>query len=143
MLRLAAIESTLGGAASLGRALRYLEAGAVLLIRWAEDSRLPPVRVWGLRLAAAVSVLALAVPAVAATPGPSARMGPAAVPALYKNCTALNKKWPHGVGKVGARDKTSGKPVTTFKRFTHAYNIAISYNKSLDRDKDGIACEQA
>ena len=64
-------------------------------------------------------------------------------PALYKNCTALNKKYPHGLGRVGARDKTSGTPVTTFKRSTRLYRLAMSNNKGLDRDKDGIACEKA
>lgn len=34
--------------------------------------------------------------------------GARAVPALWKNCTYVNKRYPHGVGKVGARDKDSG-----------------------------------
>jgi hypothetical protein len=72
--------------------------------------------------------------------GPAIR---SAIPPLYKNCTALNKKYPHGIGKANARDKTSGKPVTTFKRNTKLYNTAMSYNKRLDGDKDGIACEKA
>jgi hypothetical protein len=67
----------------------------------------------------------------------------ALVPSLYKNCTNLNKKYPHGVGKLGARDKTSGTRVTTFKRSTLIYRRAMSYNRGLDRDKDGIACEKA
>jgi hypothetical protein len=66
----------------------------------------------------------------------------AKIPRLYKNCTNLNAKYPHGLGKVGARDKTSGDPVTTFKRSNRLYRIAMSYNKGLDRDKDGIACEK-
>jgi hypothetical protein len=42
----------------------------------------------------------------------SAAIGSAgAIPALYKNCTNLNKKYPHGLGSVGARDHTSGTPV--------------------------------
>ena len=57
----------------------------------------------------------------------------------YKNCTALNKAYPHGVGKPGARDKTSGKPVTNFTRSSSLY----AANKSSDRDGDGIACEKA
>jgi hypothetical protein len=32
--------------------------------------------------------------------------------------------------------------VTSFYRSTRLYNIAMSYNRGLDRDKDGIACEQ-
>jgi hypothetical protein len=54
----------------------------------------------------------------------------------------VNKRYPHGVGKLGAHDKTTGTPVTTFKRSTRLYRIAISYNRGLDRDKDGIACEK-
>jgi hypothetical protein len=67
----------------------------------------------------------------------------AAAPPLYKNCTNLNKRYPHGVGKALARDKTSGTPVRNFKRNTRLYNLAMSHNKGLDRDHDGIACEQA
>ena len=59
----------------------------------------------------------------------------------WKNCTRVNKTYPHGVGKVGARDSTSGTPVTTFKRSNALYNKAMDNNKGLDRDKDGIACE--
>jgi hypothetical protein len=65
-------------------------------------------------------------------------------PALYKNCTNFNKRYPHGVGKVGARDRTTGDdPVTNFRRSTKIYRTAMSWNKGLDRDKDGVACEQA
>jgi Excalibur calcium-binding domain len=65
-----------------------------------------------------------------------------AAPALYKNCTNLNKRYPHGVGKRLARDKTSGEPVRNFRRSTPLYTLAMSHNRGLDRDKDGIACEQ-
>lgn len=57
----------------------------------------------------------------------------------YKNCTALNKSYPHGVGRKGARDKTSGTPVTDFKVSASLY----AANKGSDRDGDGIACEKA
>ena len=56
----------------------------------------------------------------------------------YSNCTALHKRYPHGVGRWGARDHTSGTPVTNFKRSTRLYR----QNRHLDRDKDGIACEK-
>jgi len=59
--------------------------------------------------------------------------------ALYKNCTNMNKRYPHGAGRVGARDHTLGTPVTTFKRSNTLYRA----NSHLDRDKDGIACEKA
>ena len=63
-------------------------------------------------------------------------------PAWTKNCTALNKKYPHGVGRKNAKDKTSSKPVTNFKKSDSFYNTAMKHNKGLDRDKDGIACEK-
>ena len=58
----------------------------------------------------------------------------------FKNCTALNKVYKHGVGKKGAKDKVkgSGKRVTNFKVDTKVYN----QNKKSDRDKDGVACEK-
>jgi len=59
------------------------------------------------------------------------------VPAAWKNCTRVHKTYPHGVGKVGARDRTSGTRVTTFKRSNALYLKA----KHLDRDGDGVACE--
>ncbi len=68
--------------------------------------------------------------AVAVTPASAARS--------YSNCTALNKDYPHGVGRPGARDKTSGKRVTNFTRSSKIYNA----NTARDRDKDGIACEK-
>ena len=56
----------------------------------------------------------------------------------------MNKTYPHGVGRANARDKTSGSPpVTAFRRSNRLYRLAMSYNRGLDRDKDGIACEKA
>lgn len=72
--------------------------------------------------------------------GASAAQG--RVPPLYKNCKSLNEKYPHGLGRANARDKTSDTPVTNFKRSTKLYRIAMSHNRGLDRDKDGIACEK-
>lgn len=66
----------------------------------------------------------------------------------YKNCTALNKVYKHGVGKKGAKDKTSGKRVTNFKvsNALYAHNDGgkkrYKGEKDLDRDNDGIACEK-
>jgi hypothetical protein len=45
-------------------------------------------------------------------------------------------------GKLRGRDKTGGTPVTNFYRSTALYLIAMSHNRGLDRDKDGIACEK-
>jgi Excalibur calcium-binding domain len=54
-----------------------------------------------------------------------------------------DKRCQHGIGKAHARDHTSGTPVTNFTRSDRLYRIAISYNRGLDRDKDGVACEKA
>jgi hypothetical protein len=35
-----------------------------------------------------------------------------AIPARWKNCTFVNKRFPHGVGKLRAHDRTTGTPVT-------------------------------
>jgi hypothetical protein len=87
-----------------------------------------------------VAALALAL----AAPGTTAVQTNAAAPALFKNCTAFNKKYRHGVGRAGARDRVRGEtePVTTFVRSTRIYRIAMRYNDDLDRDKDGVACEK-
>lgn len=58
-----------------------------------------------------------AVSASATTSATRARVAVGAkTPPVYKNCTALNQKYAHGIGKAKARDKTSGTPVITFKR---------------------------
>ena len=54
----------------------------------------------------------------------------------------MNRNYPHGVGHYGAHDKTTGVPVTNFKHSTRLYRLAMHYNRGLDRDKDGIACEK-
>ena len=68
----------------------------------------------------------------------------ARVPPLYRNCTSLNKRYPHGLGKTTARDKTAGVPFRNFFKSNRLFAIANSYNHGLDRDHDhdGIACEK-
>lgn len=98
----------------------------------------PPMRLASLALAAGI---ALSVPVASAHAAESSTTASAATvkPKAYKNCTALNKVYKHGVGRSGARDKTSGKRVTNFRVNTKVYNLN---KKRLDRDKDGIACEK-
>ena len=66
----------------------------------------------------------------------------------YSSCKALQKDYPHGVGKKGAKDKTSGAKVTNFKVSTTVYGMNNAPRNSstgeydLDRDNDGIACEK-
>ena len=78
--------------------------------------------------------------------------GPAADAATraksYKNCSALNRDYPHGVGRENARDKTSGTRVTNFRvsNRLYAFNDGKAPRdrgeRDLDRDNDGIACEK-
>lgn len=87
----------------------------------------------------------LLVTAVVAASGAAATASPSTstIPRQWKNCTAVNHRYPHGVGRYGAHDKTTGVPVTNFKHSTRHYKTAMHYNKGLDRDKDGIACEKS
>jgi hypothetical protein len=88
-----------------------------------------------------LSVLLVLAAAFAATSA-TANATQARIPARWKNCTAVNKRYPHGVGRNAAHDHTSGVPVTNFKHSTKLYKTAMHYNEGLDRDRDGIACEQ-
>lgn len=55
----------------------------------------------------------------------------------FKNCDAVHKKYPHGIAKVGYKNKggsVKGKPFVNNKLYA-------AQPKTLDRDKDGVACE--
>jgi len=86
---------------------------------------------------ATINVTAPTAPFTPPTPAPKS----APVP-WWKSCVQLNKRYPHGVGRVGAHDKTRGKAVTNFKRSTSLYKLAVRHNRALDGDRDGIACEK-
>jgi hypothetical protein len=92
-------------------------------------------------LLAAIAAMGMAAVGLGAGQTPAATNA-AAIPYLWQNCTHVHTKYRHGVGKVGAHDRTTGTPVTTFYRSTRLYNIAMHYNRDLDRDRDGIACEK-
>jgi hypothetical protein len=66
----------------------------------------------------------------------------ARIPTRWRSCKAVNAKYLHGVGKVNAMDKTAGEPVTNFTHSNYLYRLAMRYNRGLDRDHDGIACEK-
>lgn len=57
-------------------------------------------------------------------------------PRHFASCAALNRVYPHGVGRPGAHDQ--GSSVTTFARSLATYRLNID----KDRDRDGIACER-
>ena len=59
----------------------------------------------------------------------------------YKNCTALAKVYPHGVSKVSlttAQWKAKGATAKPAVR----PGVYDTNKASMDRDKDGIACER-
>lgn len=90
------------------------------------------------RVGSAAAAAALTLTGIAyAAPTPAA----AHSTGLHDNCTNFNKKFPHGVGRVGANDR--GGNVTNFKRSNRIYNTAERHNGDLDRDNDRIACEKA
>lgn len=61
-----------------------------------------------------------------------------AAPAKFKNCTELNKTYPGGVAKDTKVRNVGGK--TKFKPFVSAEIYKL--HTTMDRDKDGIACEK-
>ncbi|MGQ0632060.1 MAG: excalibur calcium-binding domain-containing protein [Sporichthyaceae bacterium] len=91
------------------------------------------MRIAALACTAGMLVIGLGVPAAEA----------AGSAKTYANCTEMQKKYPHGVGKKGARDRISGKyvpgkSVTNFKVSAALYKANIK----SDRDQDGVACEK-
>ena len=64
------------------------------------------------------------------------------LPSPWKSCIQFNARYPHGLGRVGARDRTTGVLVRKFTRSNRLYRLAMMYNTGLDSDRDGIACEK-
>lgn len=83
---------------------------------------------------ALTAALLLGTPLVLA---PSA--GATAKPTVFKNCTAMHKKYKGGVAKPGAKDKRKSGHAK-YKPYVSA--ALYKANKKSDRDGDGIACEQ-
>jgi hypothetical protein len=77
-------------------------------------------------------------PTTTPTATPTATAKPAPKPVKYKNCTALNVVYPGGVAKSASSKNKGGKI-----RLAQVVNSKLyDLNKSLDRDKDGLACER-
>ena len=91
----------------------------------------------------AICAGALAFVSTAISPAFAAAPQSAAMPYLWQKCSHVHTKYRHGVGKRYAHDHTKSgtNPVTNFYRSTRLYNTAMRWNKRLDADKDGIACE--
>ena len=60
----------------------------------------------------------------------------------FKNCTALNKEFPGGIAeKSTSVNKNKAGVLQESKKVPKVSSKVYKENKSLDRDKDGIACE--
>jgi len=61
----------------------------------------------------------------------------------FKNCAALNAKYPGGIAKSdkAINKNTKGEIVKSKKPFEVSSKIYTAH-KSLDRDKDNIVCEK-
>lgn len=77
------------------------------------------------------TVLALGVAAIPAQPADAA-------PAQFKNCKMLNQTYKGGVAMNSKVRNKGGK--TNYAPTVNA--VVYKTHKSLDRDKDGIACER-
>ena len=82
-----------------------------------------------------------AAPATAATQVSAATTSKAAV-TVFKNCTALNAKYPGGVAKAGVKFNLVNGKKKAFKKRPTFSTALYAANKKSDRDKDGIACER-
>jgi hypothetical protein len=81
-------------------------------------------------------VFGLALTLVVGAPGvASAKAKPAH---HFKNCTDMHRTYPGGVAKPGAKDHRSSGHA---KHVPHVSAALYEANSTMDRDKDGIACE--
>jgi hypothetical protein len=58
----------------------------------------------------------------------------------FKNCTDMHRTYKGGVARKGAHDKRRNGGHARYK--PHVSTTLYNANKSMDRDHDGIACEQ-
>ena len=85
------------------------------------------VRLAAAVVAALVTLLGCVAPASASTPH-------------YRNCTQMHAHYRGGIARSGARDHRVNGGHAKYKPYVNtAYYTA---NESMDRDKDGVACEQ-
>jgi hypothetical protein len=79
------------------------------------------------------AAVAIAMSLLSAQPGLSAAMPSKA----FKNCTELRKTYPGGVAKSKSSTNKGGK----IKKKPAVNAKVYASNKQMDRDGDGIACE--
>ena len=89
------------------------------------------------RIVATAAVTALVAPVTLALAS-----APAEANVVYKNCTALHKDFKHGVAKSRAAAKKQIKHGYKMPAYgKHARAVYWANYRSMDRDKDGTACE--
>ena len=99
-----------------------------------------------MRVVCLIALLALALVGAAALllANPGAAIGKAdAIPRASTRTARTSTRGTRTGSGRRTRGQDSGTPVTNFRRSTRLYHRAMSYNRGLDRDKDGIACEKA
>ncbi|MDX6255959.1 MAG: hypothetical protein QOJ11_2293 [Frankiales bacterium] len=84
--------------------------------------------------------LALLLPAVLLVVTPTAAAAHATGVTSYANCTAVHAHYKGGIAKVGAKDKRKSGGHARYKPYVST--ALYTANKKMDRDRDGIACEQ-
>ena len=88
-----------------------------------------------IRAAAGAAAAAIALTVAGVTPAHAAQL-------KYANCTALHKDFKHGVAKsytAAKKQVRQGYGMPAYGK--HARNVYWANYKSLDRDRDGTACE--
>jgi len=58
----------------------------------------------------------------------------------FKNCTDMHRTYKGGVARRGAHDHRAGGGHAKYR--PHVSTALYTANKGMDRDHDGIACEQ-
>ena len=84
-------------------------------------------------------VAALAIVLVPATADAAAAAHPASAH-HFRNCTDMHKTYKGGVARKGAHDHRSGGGHARYA--PHVSTALYKANSGMDRDRDGIACEQ-
>jgi hypothetical protein len=86
--------------------------------------------------------LGLGAGAVPATAAPQSAASNKVAVTVFKNCTALNAKYPGGVAKAGIKFNLVNGKKRAFTKRPFVSTALYTANRKSDRDKDGIACER-
>lgn len=76
----------------------------------------------------------------AAQASPASNAHPVAAATSFRNCTAMHAQYKGGVARPGAVDHRSGGGHARYAPYVST--ALYQANRGMDRDGDGIACEQ-